>query len=194
MEGRARTARSGDPGSGRPAERPQGGPTSRLAWRRRVGGTLRRLEHRAPEAHRGGGVAGGAGSRPGHPLHRATRSVRYGEMTVRMTPTESGTTPRPPDLHPVPGHAPPEVAGVGQSPTSPPNGTDPPSGPAGAVGTDRPWPSPDRPRTDSRRALRDARRKRRRASVVCTVVVAVCLALTIPVSYTHLTLPTKRIV
>lgn len=101
-------------------------------------------------------------------------------MTVRTTPTESGTTPRPPDLHPpVPGDAPPEVAGVGQSPTSPPNGTDPPSGPAGAGGTDRPWPSPDRPRTDSRRALRDARRQRRRASVVCAVVVAVCLALTI---------------
>ncbi|MGP0110845.1 MAG: hypothetical protein ACLPR9_18660 [Acidimicrobiales bacterium] len=70
-------------------------------------------------------------------------------MTVRMTPTESGTTPRPPDPHPpVPGDAPP-------------------------------GPSPDRPRTDGRRALREVRRQRRRLSVLCAVVVAVCLALTI---------------
>ena len=101
-------------------------------------------------------------------------------MTVRMTPTESGTTPRPPDPHPpVPSDAPPEVACVGSAPTARPIGTDPPSGRAGVSGTVRSEPSPGPPQADNRRALREKRRERRRLSVLCAVVVAVCLVLTI---------------
>jgi hypothetical protein len=68
-------------------------------------------------------------------------------MTVRMTQTESGSTPQSdaPHLnHPEP--------------------------------TDSP---PSEPRTDGRRALREARRHRRRLAVGCALLVAVCLVITI---------------
>ena len=68
-------------------------------------------------------------------------------MTVRMTQTESGSTPQSDAPHQ--NHPEPTSSGASE------------------------------PRTDGRRALRQARRHRRRLAVGCAVLVAVCLALTI---------------
>jgi len=82
-------------------------------------------------------------------------------MTVRLTPTESDGVPEP--------HA----ASAG-SPE--PHAGDPPStSDAAHIEADGPDPG------DSRRALRESRRQRRRTAWVCAVVVALCLALTIAV-------------
>ncbi len=105
-----------------------------------------------------------------------TRSVRYGEMTVRLIPTESGSAS--PVRVPIQRESsdetvtgPPRVATPG-----PPNpGT---TGTGTAVPTD-PVPAAADPPSDGRRALREARSRRRRTALLCAVVLVVCLALTL---------------
>ena len=91
-------------------------------------------------------------------------------MTVRLTPTESDTTPPPP----VPA---PPLRGDSSvtAPDAPTEGpVDPPPG--------DPAPASDAgPAADSRRAVRESRRQRRRTAWLCAAVVAACLALTIVV-------------
>jgi hypothetical protein len=79
-------------------------------------------------------------------------------MTVRLTPTESGN-PQPP-----PRPAPPHTSGV----LPPGDGPDAPSAPDGTG-------------AETRRALREARRARRRTAWLCAAFVALCLGLTIVV-------------
>ncbi len=90
---------------------------------------------------------------------------------MRMTPTESGINPGQPNLRAAPVDGPSEVVGADPGPT-------PLAPEADAHG--EPGQLPAAPRTtEGRRALREARRERRRLSVWCAVVVAVCLLLTI---------------
>ena len=103
-------------------------------------------------------------------------------MTVRLTPTESDSTPLPHnpsspeptdaamatpagDPSPIPSdHSPDDGPGEAQSSTEP---VEPVTSASGG--------------TDSRVALRDARRQRRRVGWLCAAIVAICLALTIVV-------------
>jgi hypothetical protein len=111
-------------------------------------------------------------------------------MTVRLTPTESDTpplpqVPAPPDpgdirVTPqgvnIPGDIPTEGNGEvasGPIPGQTPVAEDAPPGPPKYAG------SPVA--ADGRRALREARRQRRRAMWLCAAFVALCLALTIVV-------------
>ena len=112
-------------------------------------------------------------------------------MTVRLTPTMSDSTP-PPQVP-----SPPQLSdrtvtdAAGDEPASPaseasppdPSSPDPSNGSTGAE-----VPPPDHegavdssPATDSRIALRDARRQRRRTAWLCAAILAVCLGLTIVV-------------
>ena len=111
-------------------------------------------------------------------------------MTVRLTPTESDTTPPPP--------APAPPAAGGACDLGPdiggPDAPVPPAPPAGGAVDDlppAPVDGPSRsdvdgggdigPGAEGRRALREARRQRRRTAWLCVAVVALCLALTIVV-------------
>ncbi len=94
---------------------------------------------------------------------------------MRLTPTESDNTP-PPQVSVQPQSSDGRV--TSSEPTIPsdgaagePGATDPP--PAGTPG--------DHGASDTRIALREARRQRRRTAWLCAAVVAVCLALTIVV-------------
>ena len=157
---------------------------------------VRRLEHRAAGAARAGGAGGRTGPRGGNPLHRAAGSVRYEEMSVRTTPTDSGTTQ---SLHPYAGRQtvpagpagagplddPPAPVGDGDQlvdETAPPDAAAPPApaaAPDPATTADlEPEPGRD-PRIEGRRQLRAARKRRRRISIVCAVLIAVCMALTL---------------
>ena len=99
-------------------------------------------------------------------------------MTVRLTPTESDTPPPPqvpaplsPSEHPVTASSPDaRVTGESSDPATPGS----PARPEGSDGGDGPV-------AESRPALREARRQRRRTAWLCAAVVAVCLGLTIVV-------------
>ena len=127
-------------------------------------------------------------------------------MTVRLVPSESDSSPTPPVAAPTapreppappPGSTPPStdagttapVARVAAAPAgtdgvagtvaAAPAGTEP--APAGAVEPDTAPGVPDPVTTESRVALREARRARRRTAWLCAAVVALALALTIVV-------------
>ena len=158
---------------------PLADPPTRMAGGARGGGSGRRVEHRPPGPPRGGRAGGGPGARGRHPLPVRAWSVRCGEMTVRLTPTESEPTPPPPvPAAPTPPHAGP--AGGAPTPEVTP-GASPVVGPAPPSPPDAVPGQVDAPGADGRRALREARRRRRRTSLLCAAVVAVCLALTIVV-------------
>jgi len=108
---------------------------------------------------------------------------------VGMRPTDSGTTQslRP---HRVPGSLVSDdpVGDPGASPPLPaptvaPTDPGPAPAPSAIEPVPAPGPDPEEPagdaRTESRSALRAARRRRRRISIVCAVLIAVCTALTL---------------
>jgi len=116
-------------------------------------------------------------------------------MTVGTTPTESGTTtPRdgrhPDGPHPL-GGDPVTSDPVSRAPGAPPTAIGPlhPDGPVspgptgehgGQGGQDEADPL-HRSRVEGRLALREARKRRRRLSVVCALLVCFCLAVTVAI-------------
>jgi hypothetical protein len=99
-------------------------------------------------------------------------------MTVRLTPTESDISPQsqvpvPPDPADVQVTAAPPDAPVPVGATGAPV----PDAPDGPVRDD----GGDGRAAETRRAIREARRQRRRTAWLCAAVVAACLALTIVV-------------
>ena len=138
-----------------------------VAGGHRAGGPVRRVEHRAAPAARGGRAGGRTGPRRGDPLHPPAGSVRYGEMTVRMT------QPSPAAPQPDRGRR-----------TRPPSGPRRPvsrPAPARAAADRASWPTPTRARPapapgsamripawpDRESALRAARRTAATSAVVC---------------------------
>lgn len=99
-------------------------------------------------------------------------------MTVRLTPTESDSTPphhipAPPDPSDVQVTTPGAADLLASTPVSSDADSERP--------TDVPRAPGPRTVAEGRRALREARRKRRRTAWLCAAVVAVCLGLTIVV-------------
>lgn len=98
-------------------------------------------------------------------------------MTVRMTRTESGSTTQSTDPHTVLPSALPEAppAGTDGTPRAPSGAR---SGGGGELIGDPEQADPE-PRADGRRAQRAARQQRRRISMACALLIAVCLVITI---------------
>ncbi len=103
------------------------------------------------------------------------------------TPTGSGTTARSAGLYPLAPPAPATVPGDGPDTgaASDPRPADPvPVQPPGEVATGplsaTPEPDPEQDaRAEGRRALRAARKRRRRVSLGCAALIAVCTAITL---------------
>jgi len=112
-------------------------------------------------------------------LHIPARSVRYGEMTVRLIPTESGSA-TPARVLTQTESSDETVTVPARVPTpGPPNPGTTQADTTGVTDPAEPVPAAVDPPADGRRALRQARSQRRRTALLCAVVLIVCLALTL---------------